>query len=251
MHTILKRNKKMIAATQYLGLKTRLVRTGNESVANGTLQAPQFLQHADTTIGDVDDGAAQENKHHHAHDPGRDQGKCDVHGDSLYLMVPLRQLPTQSGRDVADGSRAQPKAESNIVLQAISSTDAKRRRIAPRSAACPEPKWPAFFDFPWDADVWLASQEGHSTSVQRFHLDDGCAVIAADPERARALRIVDMDTPDVGRVRHLIFRVLAALDIKARHALGQHGTGPCLAVAAGLGVQRRPARRRRLASLNL
>src|SRR5260221_12243281 len=45
-------------------------------------------------------------------------------------------------------------------------------------------------------------------SVQRFHFDDGCAVIVADPERARALRIVDMDTPNIGRMRQLIFRVL-------------------------------------------
>src|SRR6267154_545686 len=77
-------------------------------------------------------------------------------------------------------------------------------------------------------------------SVQRFHLDDGCAVIVADPERARALRIVDMDTPNIGRVRQLIFRILAALDIKSRHAIGKHGTGPCLAATAGLCIIGRP-----------
>src|SRR5215471_3070289 len=52
-------------------------------------------------------------------------------------------------------------------------------------------------------------------SVERLDLDDRGAVVVADPERARALGIVDVDTPNVGRVRQLIFGVLAALDIEA------------------------------------
>src|SRR5262249_42152515 len=62
------------------------------------------------------------------------------------------------------------------------------------------------------------------TSIQWFHLDDGCTVVVADPERARALRIVDMDPPDVGRMRQLVLRVLAGLDIKAPHPVGPHRT---------------------------
>ena len=48
--------------------------------------------------------------------------------------------------------------------------------------------------------------------VERFDLDDRCAVVAADPQRAGVLRIVDINAANVGRARQHVFRVLAALD---------------------------------------
>src|SRR6266699_4039371 len=128
-------------------------------------------------------------------------------------------------------SRSQSEAEINTAFSG--NLVHRREKAAHRAAAAirrlPRTKMAGVFDFPWDADVRLASPGGRSLSVQRLNLDDGGAVVVADPERARALRIVDMDTPDMGRARQLIFRVLAALDVKAGHAIGQHGTGPCLA----------------------
>src|SRR5882762_4197036 len=82
--------------------------------------------------------------------------------------------------------------------------------------------------------------------VERFDLHDGRAVVAADPERAGAPRIVEIDAADVGRARQHVFRVLAALDVEARHAVGQHGPRPGLAVSAGHGVVGRAPRRRHL-----
>src|SRR6267143_5805125 len=82
--------------------------------------------------------------------------------------------------------------------------------------------------------------------VERFDLHDGRAVVAADPERSRAHRIVEIDAADVGRARQHVFRVLAALDVEARHAVGQHGPRPGLAVSAGHGVIGRAPRRRHL-----
>src|SRR5438093_3189041 len=70
----------------------------------------------------------------------------------------------------------------------------------------------AFMVFSWDA-AWTKE-----TLVERFDLDDRRAVVVADPERARALRIVDIDAADVGRARQHVFRVLAAIDVEARHA---------------------------------
>jgi hypothetical protein len=58
------------------------------------------------------------------------------------------------------------------------------------------------------------------TLVERFDLDNRCAVIAADPKRAGVLGIVDIDAADVGWARQHVFRILAALDIKTRHAVG-------------------------------
>src|SRR5437899_3045593 len=123
-------------------------------------------------------------------------------------------MPTQSGRGVADDSPRttqsgkQYRPSGNLVHR----REKAAHRAALRSAACLGPKWPAFSTFRGDADVWLASpRKARSVSIQRFHLDDGCTVIVADPERPRALRIVDVDTPNIGRVRQLIFRVLAAL----------------------------------------
>src|SRR6185503_10530553 len=82
--------------------------------------------------------------------------------------------------------------------------------------------------------------------LERLDLDDRGAVVAADPERAGTLRVVHVDTADVGRARQHVFGVLAALDVEARHAVGQHRAGPRLAVAAGHGVVRRAPRRRHL-----
>src|SRR5713101_3222033 len=82
--------------------------------------------------------------------------------------------------------------------------------------------------------------------LERLHLDDRRAVVAADPERAGVLRIVEIDAADVGRARQHVFRVPAALDVEARHAVGQHRPGPRLAVAAGDGVIGCAPRRRHL-----
>src|SRR5712691_6558481 len=85
-----------------------------------------------------------------------------------------------------------------------------------------------------------------NTLVERFHLDDRCTVIAADPKRAGILRIVDIDATDVGRAGQHVFRVLPALNVEAGHTVGQHGPGPRLAVAVehlplrhafGLGIE--------------
>src|SRR5712691_3518058 len=85
-----------------------------------------------------------------------------------------------------------------------------------------------------------------SKLVQRLHLDDRRAVVAADPQRAGARRIVEIDAADVGRARQHVFGVLAAPDVESRHAVGEHRPGPRLAVAAGHRVVGRAPRRRHL-----
>src|SRR6202049_7558 len=56
-------------------------------------------------------------------------------------------------------------------------------------------------------------------SIERLDLHDRSSVIVADPERARALGVVDVDASDVGRVRQRILRVLAALVVEGGHAM--------------------------------
>ena len=69
-------------------------------------------------------------------------------------------------------------------------------------------------------------------------------MIAADPECAWILRIVDVNTADIRRTGQLVFRVLAALNVEARYAISQHGSGPHLSAATGHGVIRRAPWRR-------
>src|SRR5713101_5479460 len=82
--------------------------------------------------------------------------------------------------------------------------------------------------------------------LERLHLDDRRPMVAPDPQRAGALRIVEIDAADVGRARQHVLRVLAALGVEARHAVGQHRPRPRLAVLAGDGVIGCAPRRRHL-----
>src|SRR6266567_802177 len=47
-------------------------------------------------------------------------------------------------------------------------------------------------------------------SIQRFNLDDRRAMVAADPQCAGFLRIIDVNAANIGWVRQHVFRVLAA-----------------------------------------
>src|SRR5262249_17885519 len=75
-----------------------------------------------------------------------------------------------------------------------------------------------------------------SSLFERFDLYNRGTVVAADPQRAGILRIVHIHAPDVGRTWQHVFRILAALDIETRDAIGQHRPGPRIAVAIEHGI---------------
>src|SRR5262249_49763761 len=60
-------------------------------------------------------------------------------------------------------------------------------------------------------------------SVERLDLDDGGAVVAADPERDRRRRVVDEHPADVGRPRQQIFHELPVPGVEPHDAVRQHG----------------------------
>ena len=59
----------------------------------------------------------------------------------------------------------------------------------------------------------------HNGLIERLQLDDGRAVIAADPERHRVRRVVHPQAPDVGLVGKQIFRELTGPDIEAHDSV--------------------------------
>src|SRR6266478_3910646 len=61
--------------------------------------------------------------------------------------------------------------------------------------------------------TWCCAAPGTRALVERLDLDDGGAVVAADPEHGPAAGFVDEDPPDVGALGQQILRDLAGLDI--------------------------------------
>src|SRR5580704_18706120 len=88
-------------------------------------------------------------------------------------------------------------------------------------------------------------------SIQRLDLDDRSAVVAADPQRAGVLGVVDEDAADIGRPRQRVFGVLPGLDVEARDPVGVHRGGPGIAVLVGYRVIRRRPRCRHFPFLDL
>ncbi len=82
------------------------------------------------------------------------------------------------------------------------------------------PKWIPLKISSFRRRIQNQTRKSERTLVERFDLDNRCAVVAADPKRAGVLRIVDIDAADVGRARQHVFRILAALDIKTCHMVG-------------------------------
>src|SRR5260221_4759385 len=132
------------------------------------------------------------------------------------------------------GRNAQGRVQAALAIHRHPPFAAQVARARPRGARLPA------------HDRREGGRSGPQELVERFDLDDRRAVVAADPERARALRIVEIDAADVGRARQHVFGVLAARDVEARHTVGQHGARPRLAVLAGDRVIGRAPRRRHL-----
>src|SRR6516165_4241206 len=113
---------------------------------------------------------------------------------------------TQGGRGVMDDRCPQPVVESNSRIKQFRSATLKGLepcRYTPSALNRNRPHFPTL--------LWTPTSSGRrpevnaaSTSVERFYLDDGCAVIVAGPERHRRRGVVDEHTADVGVSRQQI-----------------------------------------------
>src|SRR5262249_34812378 len=88
-------------------------------------------------------------------------------------------------------------ARAILGLKAVTNQAVPRARICPRA----------------DVETSLFRGLVDRTSIHRLDLDDRGAVVAADPERHRAGRVIHEHAADIGRFRQQIFDELAGLGI--------------------------------------